>query len=88
MHLSVPATGGLRGIASELATRIAEHLGAGASDARSIGTMVEGLATRLANGSGDRAEAIAFDFRHVGGELVVEARCSGKASEIRHQITA
>ncbi len=85
MRLSVPAEGGLRDIASELATKIAEHLGANAPDAQSLGAMVEGLASRLGAGGG-RQEDITFEFRQVDGELVIEARCSGRASEVRHPL--
>ncbi len=86
MHLSVPAKSGLRAIASELATRIAEHLGAKAPDAQSIGALVEGLASRLGNGSGHQGQDITFDFRQVDGELVIEARRNGEASEVRHRL--
>jgi hypothetical protein len=84
MRLSVPAAGGLRGIASELATKIAEHLGAASPDAKSIGAKVDGLASRLGNGGGH--DAITFEFRLVESELVIEARCNGEASEVRHPL--
>jgi hypothetical protein len=87
MRLSVPAEGGLRRIASELATKIAEHLGTASPDAQSIGAMVDGLASRFGNG-GHGAEDITFDFRQVDGELVIEARCDGEASEVRHPLPA
>ena len=86
MRLSVPAQGGLRRIASELAAKIAEHLGAKGPDAQSIGTTVEGLASRLGNGGGHAD--ITFVFRQVGGELVIEARCDGETSEVRHPLPA
>ncbi len=85
MHLSVPAEGGLRGIASELAARIAEHLGAAAQEAQAVGVLVEGLASRLGNG-GQPDRAITFEFRQGRGELVIEGRCSGQASEVRHPL--
>lgn len=88
MHLSVPAEGGLRSIASELAARIAEHLGAVASDAQTIGTLVEGLASRLGNRGGHRGKDITFEFRQAGGELVIEGRCEDEISEVRHRLTA
>ncbi|MGH9370499.1 MAG: hypothetical protein ACRD15_03085, partial [Vicinamibacterales bacterium] len=87
MRLSVPPEGGLRGIASELATKIAEHLGARSPDAQSLGAMVDGLASRLGNG-GAQQQDITFEFRQVDGELVIEARCDGKASEVRHPLPA
>jgi hypothetical protein len=88
MRLWVPAEGGLRRIASELATRIAEYLGITAPDTESIGAMVEGLASRLGHGGTDQGSIITFDFRKVGRELVIEASCSGHASELRHPLPA
>jgi hypothetical protein len=85
MQLSVPSEGGLRAIASELAARVAEHLGAAAPDAEAVGALVEGLASRLGNG-GPSGTSITFEFRQGLGELVIEGRCSGKASEVRHPL--
>jgi hypothetical protein len=87
MHLSVPAEGRLRGIARELATRVAEHLGAPGPDAQAVGEAVEGLASRLANG-GQADRSITFEFRQARGELVIEGRCSGEATEVRHPLPA
>lgn len=85
MHLSVPSEGGLRGIASELAARVAEHLGAAGPDVQAIGALVEGLASRLGNGA-QSGRSITFEFRQARGELVIEGRCSGEASEVRHPL--
>lgn len=85
MDLSVPAVGGLRGIARDLATAVAQHLGAGAPEAQAIGAAVEGLASQLGNG-GQADSAITFEFRQARGELVIEGRCSGQASEVRHSL--
>jgi hypothetical protein len=84
MRLSVPAKGSLRTIAGELAAKIAEHLGTTSPDARSLATMVEGLASQLGNGGGHPEQDITFEFRQEAGELVIEARCDGEASEVRH----
>ena len=86
MRLSVPVAGDLRGIVCELVTKIAEHLGTSHSDARSLGGRVEGLASRLGNGGRDEEQEITFEFRELRGELVIEARCSGHTSEVRHQL--
>jgi cobalamin biosynthesis protein CbiG len=80
LQLWVPAEGELRGIAAELAEKVAEHLGA--PDARSLGQKVAGLASQLAGTDQD----IVFDFRERGGELVVEGRCAGQASEVRQPL--
>lgn len=85
MHLSVPAEGGLRGIAGELAARIAEHLGAATPDARTLAELVDGLASRLGT-EACAGKAIAFEFRQAGRELVVAGRCNDKTSEVRHPL--
>jgi hypothetical protein len=87
LQLTVPAAGGLRVIASELATRVAEHLGAGAPDARSIGERVETLVSQLGDAARGK-EDITFEFRRAGAELVIHARCAGVASEVRHPLPA
>lgn len=85
MHLSVPAEGGLRSLAGELAARIAEYLGIEGSEARTVSERVERLAAALGHGGpGDRA--IAFEFRHAEGELVIAGRCAGETSEVRHPL--
>lgn len=88
MHLTVPAEGGLRSIASELAARIAEHLGAAPPRAETIGTLVDRLASRLGNGGGPADRVITFAFSEVNGELVVAGRCEDQASEVRQQLGA
>ena len=86
MFLSVPAEGELRRIASDLAIRIAEHLGCDASKAESLAEAVDGLASRVGVSAGQGE--IAFEFRQLPGALVIEARCDGRASEVRHPLPA
>ena len=85
LRLSVPADGDLREIAGEVAAKVAEHFGTAAADARSLAAKVAGLALQLRNGS-PQAQDIAMEFRRVEGELVIEARCAGAASEVRQEI--
>ena len=85
LRLSVPAEGDLREIAGEVAAKVAEHLGAASGDAKSLSAKVARLAQELRNGS-PQAQDIAMEFRLVEGELVVEARCAGGASEVRQEI--
>ena len=85
LRLSVPAEGDLREIAGLVAAKVAEHFGTAAADAQSLAAKVAGLALQLRNGS-PQAQDIAMEFRTVEGELVVEARCAGGASEVRHEI--
>ena len=85
LRLSVPAEGDLREIAGLVAAKVAEHFGTAAADAQSLAAKVAKLAQELRNGS-PQAQDIAMAFRTVEGELVVEARCAGRASEVRHEI--
>ena len=86
LRLSVPAEGDLRGIAGELAAKIAEQFGAETPDAQQFAARVAGLASELANGGGPAGQEITFEFRQADGELVVQARCNGKASEVRQPL--
>jgi hypothetical protein len=86
LRLSVPAAGGLRGIATELGAKVAEYLGSNAEQSESIGSALEGLAGRVAP-AGIEGE-IAFEFRRSSGELLIEARCEGQASELRYPLPA
>ena len=88
MRLWVPAEGGLRAIAGELAAKVAEHLGTTAPEARSVADMVEGLASKLGRGGDQQGRSITFEFRQVGAELIIEARCNGQTSEVRHPLPA
>ena len=86
LRLWVPAKGDLRNIAGELAAKVAEHLGASAPEAQAVAAKVAGVTAQLGNGGAPQAEDIAMEFRHADGQLVVEARCAGAASEVRHEI--
>jgi hypothetical protein len=86
LRLWVPAEGDLREIAGELAAKIAEQLGAQSPDAKQLGERVAGLASQVANGGGHAGQEITFEFRQVEGELVVQARCNGEASEVRQPL--
>ena len=88
MRLRVPADGSLRAIASELATKIAEHLGTNAPDARSLGATIDEVASRLGELRRPEAHDITFSFRELDGELVIEARRNSESSEVRHPLPA
>jgi hypothetical protein len=81
MRLSAPSEGDLAGIAGELAAKVAEFLG---GEAGSISAMLEALSSRVAAAGED----ITFEFRQVNGELIIEARCNGRTSEVRHPLSA
>jgi hypothetical protein len=86
LRLSVPVQGGLRVIATELAARVAEYLGDQSSDAAAVATALENVASRVAP-NGSEAD-IEFDFRQVDGELLIEARCGSRTSEVRCPLPA
>jgi hypothetical protein len=81
MRLSVPSEGDLTGIAAELAAKVAEFLG---GQSASISAALDALSSRVA-ASG---EEITFEFREVNRELVIEARCNGRTSEVRHPLSS
>ncbi len=86
LRLSVPAQGGLRAVATEVATRIAAYLGSALPDAEYAGAVLEELARRVAPGGSEGD--ITFEFREVDRELLIKARCDGRSSEARHPLPA
>jgi len=86
LRLSVPAQGGLRRVASDVATKIAAHLGSDLPDAESVGATLEALAERVAP-AGTQGE-ITFEFSEVDRELLIRARCDGRSSEARCALPA
>jgi hypothetical protein len=86
LRLSVPAEGRLRLVATELAARVAEYLGDKAGDAAAVSEALEGVAARVApNGTGGDIE---FEFRQADGELLIEARCGNRTSDVRCPLPA
>ena len=85
LRLSVPAEGDLRGIAGSWPPRSPNTWAPAAADAVA-GRKVAGLASQLEGGGSPQAQDIALEFRQVEGELVVEARCNGEASEVRQPL--
>jgi len=81
MRLSVPSEGDLTAIAAELAAKVAEFLGA---ESGPISATLEALSSRVAATGQD----ITFEFREVNRELIIEARCNGRTSEVRHPLSA
>ena len=86
IRLSVPSQGGLRAVASELAPRVAECLGDKPADPASIAAAVDAVAARVAPAGSDGD--IAFEFRQADGELLIEARCGSRTSEVRCPLPA
>ena len=86
LRLSVPAQGGLRVLATEVATRIARYLGSNPPEAESAGVTLEGLAARVAPDGA--VDDIQFEFRELDGELIIHARCAGRSLEARYPLPA
>jgi hypothetical protein len=86
MRMSVPAEGGLRDLAGDVATKIAEYLGTRKSDIAPIAAAIHGLAGNVAPPGA--STDIVFEFHAVDGELVVHARCADRSSETRHRLPA
>ena len=81
LRLSVPAHGGLRSVASEVATRLAAYLGSSDADAGCAGATIDKLAERVAPAGVDGD--ITFEFTEADGDLLISARCNGRSSEAR-----
>ena len=86
LRLTVPAEGVLRVIAAELAARVAEYVGEKPPDPTVVSAALESVAARVAP-KGVDAE-IQFDFRDADGELLIEARCGSRSSEVRCPLPA
>jgi hypothetical protein len=86
MRISVPAEGGMRDLAGEVGSKIAEYLGTRKSDVAGIAAAIEGLAVRVAPPGA--SHDIVFEFHAAQGELVVHAQCDGRSSESRHRLPA
>jgi hypothetical protein len=89
LRFSVPATGELRTLATELAVRVAVQLGANAQDNVGIARTIDDLARSVVpSGNGASTADIAFEFYKNGRELKIEARSDGRASEARIPLPA
>jgi hypothetical protein len=86
LRLSVPFGGALRIVASDIAARVVEYLKERAPDAAVVAAAIDNVAASVAPASAD-AE-ITFAFRDVNGELLIEAHCGTRSSEVRCPLPA
>ncbi len=86
LRLSVPAGGDLRLVAGDVAVRVAAYLGDRAPDPQAVASALDAVTSRVAPASGDAD--ITFDFRGVNGELLIEAHCGSRSSEVRCPLPA
>ncbi len=84
--LSVPADGELRPIVADIAAKVAEYLGDARADAGTVTAAVETVAAQVAPPG--TADDITFEFRESEGELLIEARCGSRSSEVRCPLPA
>lgn len=85
LRFSLPATGELRAIASELAAKVAEQLGVKARGEGGLAAAIEDLAGRV---QPTPDADLAFEFHKVDRELKIEARSADRASETRIPLPA
>lgn len=85
LRFSLPASGELRAIASDLAAKVAEQLGVRAQGEGGLAAAIEDLAGRVGPSADDD---LAFEFHKVDRELKIEARSAGRASEARIPLPA
>jgi hypothetical protein len=86
LRLSVPFGGPLRVVACDVAARIVESLKERAPAPAAVAAALDSVAASVAPSSAD-AE-ITFDFRNVNGELLIEAHCGTRSSEVRCPLPA
>jgi hypothetical protein len=85
LRFSLPATGELRAIASELAAKVAQQLGVAAQGDGGLAAAIEDLAGRL---EPPADSDLAFEFHKRDRELKIEARSNGRACEARIPLPA
>jgi len=86
LRLSVPFEGELRVVASDLVPRIVDYFKERAPAATVVHAAIDHVARSVAPASGDAM--ITFDFREANGELLIEAHCGSRSSEVRCPLPA
>jgi hypothetical protein len=85
LRFTLPASGELRAIASELAAKVADQFGVTGQGEGGLAATLEELARRVSpSNDGD----LAFEFHKMDRELKLEARSDGRASETRIPLPA
>jgi hypothetical protein len=86
LRLSVPAEGVLRAVASDIAGRVADYIGSPVRDTAELTAAVEGVAAQVAP-HGSQAD-ITFEFCRIDRQLLIEAHCGSRTSEVRWPMPA
>ena len=84
LRFSVPASGELRAVATDLAVKVVQQLGANGHMPGVVETLDD--LTRRVGASGD--DEVAFEFHKLDRELKIEARSKGRESEARIPLPA
>ena len=85
LRMSVPASGDMAAIGSEMAVKLAEQLGVAAAAAATVGAAIADLARDVCPGG---ADDVSFEFHKSDTELKIEARQDGRHSQTRIPLTA
>lgn len=85
LRFSIPASGGLRALAIELAVKLAAQLGVKTQGDGGVAHAVEDLARRVNAFDGDD---VVYEFHKLDRELKIEARSNGRSSETRIPLPA
>jgi hypothetical protein len=85
LRFSLPASGELRAIAAELAAKVGDQLGVRGKGEGGLASAIEDLAGRVEPPADSQ---LAFEFHKFDGELKIEARSDGRASEARIPLPA
>ena len=85
LRLSLPASGELRAIAAELASKMADQFGVRADGEGGLASAIEQLAGNVQPAADGQ---LALEFHKLDRELKIEARSGGRASEARIPLPA
>ncbi len=85
LRVSVPTSGEMSALGSELACRLAEQLGVRASQVPQVATAIGDLSRTV---EASTAGAVEFEFHKHEAQLEVRARCDGRTAETRIPLNA
>lgn len=85
LRMSMPASGEMAAIGSEMAVKLAQQLGIATNAAASVGSAITDLAREVCPGG---ADDVSFEFHKTDTELKIEARQDGRHSQTRIPLTA
>ena len=84
LRLTVPTKGEFSTVATDLAVKIAEHLGQPAADAEAAARAMQELVADVAPQGADTD--VTVEFHRVDDTLRIAAECDGRSAEARHPL--